>query len=205
MTGEIKKADVKELRDAVESKKAEKELYKKQLKQAKQRFRDANKRLTDIKEARIFVQEVANKTQQNLEEGVSDLVTTAFHSVFKDDPLDFQMQFVSRRNKTECDLHFVKHGNQMEPLFSEAGGAVDIASFALRAAYLQLKDNRKILLLDEPMKNVSSDYLPDVAEMMRLISSDLGFQIVMVTHIEALYEECADKIFKVRNGNISET
>lgn len=205
MTGEISASDVKELRNGIERKKAERELYRKQLKQAKQKFRAANERLKDIKDARIFVQEVAQKTQKNLEEGVSDLVTTAFHSVFKDDPLAFKMQFVSRRNKTECDLFFEKHKKLMEPLFSEAGGAVDIASFALRAAYLQLRNNRKVLLLDEPMKNVSSDYLPDVAEMMRLIATDLGFQIVMVTHIESLYEECADKIFRVRNGHISET
>lgn len=153
-------------------------------------------------EARKLIQAAATITQQQLEAHISHIVTLALSSVF-DDPYKFKVQFISRRNTTECDLFFEKDGRLMNPLTSTGGGAVDIASFALRVAYITIKNNRRVLILDEPFKNLSFDLQEYASEMLKKISNDLGIQIIMNSHIPPIMSS-ADKIFKVtQKGGIS--
>ena len=100
-------------------------------------------------------------------------------------------------------MYFARDGIKVDPLTASGGGAVDIASFALRVASwsMQLKRSRPILLLDEPFRYVSADLLPKASAMLKEVSVKLGLQIIMVTHSEELMAE-ADKIFEthIRKG-----
>jgi len=143
---------------------------------------------------RTAVQEIATDTQQKLEFHVSSLVTMALEAVFPD-PYEFQVEFVPRRGQTEANLWFVKNNEKMSPLGSSGGGAVDVASFALRPTFLNLsKTSRPLLILDEPFKHLSEDLQDLAAEMVETVSKELGIQIIIVTHIRKL-AQVAGKIF----------
>lgn len=88
-------------------------------------------------EARVLFQKAAQDTQKKLEYHISNLVTTALSTVF-DDPYNFQLEFVQKRGKTEADLWFVRENRKINPIDASGGGAVDIASFALRVAFWSL-------------------------------------------------------------------
>ena len=119
----------------------------------------------------------------------------AMAAVF-DDPYEMGVEFVNRRNKTECDLTFIKNGDHIDPLNASGGGVVDVASFALRVALWTLQnDSRNTLILDEPFKHLNPLALPKASEMLKKVSEKLDLQIIMVTHSEDL-AEAADKIFQ---------
>lgn len=162
-----------------------------QLKQTKREIRDHERAITVVKE-------VGLKTQQSLQYHIADTVSMALESVF-DDPYLMSVEFVQRRGKTECDLLFNKQGNFINPLSASGGGAVDVASFALRVASwsMQQPKTRNVLLLDEPFKNLSEGLLPKASEMLKQISDKLGLQIIMVTHSDPLIES-ADKVFQIQ-------
>lgn len=148
-----------------------------------------------------IVKEVGLKTQQTLQFHISNTVSMALSSVF-DDAYEMVVEFVQRRGKTECDLLFGRGDNQVNPLSASGGGAVDVASFALRVASwsMQLPRTRNVLLLDEPFKNVSEGYLPKASELLKQISEQLNLQIIMVTHSDTLIDS-ADNIIKIQNKN----
>ncbi len=126
------------------------------------------------------------------------LNSLALASVF-DDPYEFLVRFIQRRNKTECDLLFTKNGQACD-LFEAAGyGAVDIANFALRAAIWSIHPSRNTQLLDEPFRNLSSDYHEKASEMVKKVSDSLGLQIIMVTHQKDMIS-AADNIIEVEKG-----
>jgi len=151
------------------------------------------KRYEDATKARVLIQTAAKKTQQNLEYHIGHLVSLALGFVFPNPP-KFVIEFVTRRNKTECDLFFEENGNRYEPLESRGGGICDVASFALRVAVWALRKNSPLMILDEPFRNVSPDLQESVSIMLEEISENLSLQILMVSHAVDI-NTCADKVF----------
>jgi len=147
------------------------------------------------------------KTQQQLSFHISDITSLALEAVFSY-PYKLIVEFIQRRNKTECDLYFDRDGNRMEPLLASGGGAVDVAAFALRIASwsMQRPKSRNVIILDEPfkhLKGVRENIL--VLDMVKEISNKLGVQIIMVSDERIDREEIvmrADKVFetKIRKG-----
>lgn len=154
-----------------------------------------NRTIEDAAEARVIIQEVAQQTQKNMELHISNIVTLALNSVIPNPP-EFIMRFEVRRNQTECDLLFSKNGNEYPPITNEAGGALDITSFALKVAFWSIRKNRPTLILDEPFKWVSPDLHNKVSDMLQQVSSKMGLQFIIVSHSEDV-NIAADKTFMV--------
>jgi DNA repair exonuclease SbcCD ATPase subunit len=153
--------------------------------------------LLNTEKARIVVQEVANSVQKNLEYRITSIVSLALASVFPD-PYEFKVEFVTRRNQTECDFYFIRDGNECDPMDSSGGGALDIASLALRMAIWSIKKTRAIQILDEPCKFLSRDMQSKASEMLKELSEKLGIQMIVVSHIPEMIE-AADRVFEVTN------
>ena len=189
-------------RKELERKKGRKEQLHHDLEQVEGQVKVLGKHSIYCEEAQIIIQDVAQQTQAQLEYHISELVTLAMSAVFED-PYELKVEFVLRRNRTECDLWFVRDGNFVNPMLASGGGAVDVAAFALRVALWSLARPRtnNILLLDEPAKFVSSNLRTNVGAMLKEISKLLNLQIIMVSHAQELIE-AADRYFEVsiKNG-----
>ena len=169
------------------------EMYSSNLKKKEKELKRKEKALELGKLAAI-------NTQKELEFHISSIVTTALDAVF-DDPYEFEIDFVDRRGKTECDLWFVEDGNRIHPLSASGLGAVDIAAFALKIASLSMSTNlRQTLLLDEPFRYLSTNYHEVAGEMVKTISKELGIQIIMISHSAEITSK-SDKVFKVTKKN----
>jgi predicted ATPase len=154
--------------------------------------------------ARIILQTAAKKTQKNLEQHLSEIVTNAFQYVF-DDPYTFSPDFVERRNKTECDLWFTK-GNKkkLRPRFAAGGGVIDIASFALRLAYWRLEKSAPIFILDEPFKMLSKKHIPKAVALLNTLAEEFDLQMIINTHIPEITDQ-ADRMFEIKGGQVQWT
>ncbi len=186
---------IQDLKNWINKKIGEKEKIEKDLSSTKQNLKRKQIQLKREEQAREIIKLATLKTQKGLEYHISSIVTTAQSAIF-DDPYDFEVDFVERRGKTECDLWFSKNGNRVPPLFGSGLGAVDIAAFALKVASLSMSHYRQVLILDEPFRYLSLNYHEGAGEMIKEISNNLGIQIIMITHSERMGDQ-ADKVFKV--------
>jgi len=157
--------------------------------------------LEDLEEARVIFQKAAQVTQSQLSEQISGIVSSALAAVFED-PYTFVVEFVPRRNTTECDLMFEKNGKRKSPLASCGYGAADVASLALRVAYWKLDaDSRNVLVLDEPTRNLDAERQKLASMMIKNLSKmEGGLQFVIVTHNKDLAQS-ADRQFSVVKEN----
>ena len=148
-------------------------------------------------EAQIIIQNVAQKTQQELQYRLSDLCSLALKAVFAN-PYKLNVEFEIKRGKTECKLSFEKNGELFSPMDSSGGGAIDIASMALRIAIWSITSpkTRNTLILDEPFRFLSEEYQEKASIMLSTISKKLGIQIIMVSHCNELIKG-ADMVFEV--------
>ena len=133
---------------------------------------------------RDLIVETANRVQLDVAERISSIVTLALSSTGFD--YAFKVSFVQRRGTTEADLLFVKNGEELDPLSCSGGGALDIASFALRIALWSLNKTSNVFILDEPFKFLSLDLQENAGHMLHALAEKFGLQIIMVSHNERI-------------------
>jgi DNA repair exonuclease SbcCD ATPase subunit len=200
MVTKIIKPQLKEARQKLNEELAERKLLKVRLKEEQNKLKELDKKSASLEKVRFVFQEAGTKTQQRIENHISQIVSTALASIW-DDPYEFELEFVIKRGKTEADLWFVRNDSRLSPMDTAGGGAIDVASMALRiAAWSINKNTRPVIILDEPFKNLSENLQDRAADMLRMLSEKLDLQIIMVSHITKLVKD-SDKIVKVNRGN----
>jgi DNA repair exonuclease SbcCD ATPase subunit len=189
--------NINQARNHVEQKKGARKSVLESKLESEQNKRSYEKDLSHHEEAREIIREVGLQTQKLLQFHISDITSLALGSVY-DLPYQLVAEFVSRRNKSECDLFFERDGNRVEPIDASGGGAVNIASFALRVAAWSMSRPRtnNLLILDEPLNNLDVVRMPRASEMLKQISKKLNLQLILITHSEEL-AEAADRTFQV--------
>jgi DNA repair exonuclease SbcCD ATPase subunit len=198
----MKTLNLKEHRTRFEQMKGKVLQIQEQILSTKESIKMETRSLQQHEKARELIREAGLKTQEQLQYHISDITSLALNAVF-DDPYELQAEFVQRRNKTECDLYFIRDGERVDPMDASGGGTVDVAAFALRIASWSMSrpHSRPTFILDEPFKHVKgeADNLK-VLEMIQEISKRMGIQIIMVSD-EKIPKELiianADKTFEV--------
>lgn len=193
---------IQDIRTVLEQQKGKKAQIEQYIVSTRQNIKLQGRELRRHEQAREIIRTVGLKTQQQLAFHISDITSLALEAVFND-PYELVVDFVQRRNKTECDLLFMRDGERMDPLSASGGGAVDVAAFALRIASwsMQHPKSRNVMILDEPMRFLSVDHQQKASIMIKEISQKLGIQFIIITH-EPTLAAWADKIFetKIKKG-----
>ena len=189
---------LKELRTNFERQKGEQARVEKSLANTRKQLKENRRQLMYHEQAREIIREVGLKTQQELQYHISDITTLALEAVFPEAPYELVAEFVERRNKTECDLYFLRNEQRVHPVDASGGGAVDVAALALRIASWSMEQprSRPVIVLDEPLRFLSVDRQEKASQMIKEISEKLGVQFIIVTHEETL-AEYADRVFNV--------
>jgi chromosome segregation ATPase len=172
---------------------------KEQVLSTRNTIKELKQSLIEHEQAREIMRQVGIKTQQQLQFHISDITSLALNTVFGDGAYELKAEFVQRRNQTECDLLFVRNGQEIDPLEASGYGAVDVASFALRVVSWSMKNprSRNTIVLDEPMRFLSTDFQPMASRLLKELSQRLGLQFIIVTH-EDILSEYADRVFHVK-------
>ena len=197
---------VDQLRMRLERRKGQREQIERSIEKIELSIDDNRKQLRGHEKAKEVIKQVGLKTQQQLSYNISEITSMALDAVL-DDPYELELEFVERRNKTECDIYFVRDGIRIDP-FSGGGGAIDIAAFALRVASwsMQTPRSRNVLVLDEPFKHLKGEQANrKMLDMVSELSSRLKIQIIMVSDervSRAATIEATDKLFEtsIRKG-----
>jgi DNA repair exonuclease SbcCD ATPase subunit len=185
------------LRNKLEQSKGAKAQLETSLTNLQVQLKEKGRSLRQHEQAKEIIRTVGQQTQNQIRFHIEDVVSMALDAVFVD-PYKFAVEFVQRRNKTECDLYFVRDGNKVDPLTASGVGAVDVAAFALRIASWSMSTphSNNVIILDEPFRFLSENYQEQAGNMLKEISQKLGIQLILITH-NATLAGCADKTFNV--------
>ena len=192
-----------QLRNQLERKKGEKDKLEQGVEDSKSQIQRKNRQLSRHERALEIVKQVGLETQKQLEYHLAEQVSLAMAAVF-DDPYELKVNFQEKRGKTEAELLFTRRSLEMKPIGSVGGGAIDVASLALRLAYWSMRQDKKtrsVLLLDEPFARLKGEEANRRALiLLQEISRKLGLQIIMISDERMPREdiiENADKVFLV--------
>lgn len=193
--------NTKELRTFIDQEKGKMFEIERTINEKKNIIKQNEQSLLDHSEALEILKKVALKTQQQLKVHISEIVTLAMNAVLED-PYEFVVNFVEKRGKTECELKFFRDGKTFDPLEEAGGGAIDIASLALRIASWTMENPRKsnTIILDEPLKNLNEGgqgKQEKASMIIKELSKKLNIQFIIITHEDSI-ASYGDRTFNIK-------
>lgn len=150
----------------------------------KELLRTKKEKVKDVLYAQQILQINAELIQTQAHSQIASVVTKCLKTVFGHNSYSFKIEFKRARGKTEAKLIFLKNGEEFSPRDEECGGVIDVAALGLRLACLMLNRPRlrRLLILDEPMKNVNGEeYQERVANLIQILAEDHKVQFVLVS------------------------
>ena len=151
--------------------------------------------------ARVILTQVGKLTQEKFKRRVESLVTLAIRSVF-DREFDFILNFEEKNNQVTCTPMIYDGDKEYIPKDDMGGGIIDVVSFALRIVLWSMESprSRNIFILDEPFKNTGA-LISKAGEMLKHLSSELNFQVILISHDEELINIC-DRVWRISHDGI---
>ncbi len=119
---------------------------------------------------------------------IESVITEGLRSIFFDQTLTFEAEIATRRDRINIDF-FIKQERsngkfvvRAPPLTNFGGGPATIASFVLRLLVLMKLKRSPILLLDETLSAMSSEYIDQTSLFLKKLAVSTGTPILLVTH-----------------------
>lgn len=155
-----------------------------------------------MEQAIVLLKETADHAREQARHQIEVLVANSLRTVFGPD-FGFRIELKESAGRPQAEFYVTSAyaGERLEtrPEDSRGGGVVDVVSLGLRLAMLETYRPALDgpLVLDEPAKHVSEDYIQAVAEFLQKVGRFFGRQVIMVTHNPHL-AEMADRAWRVQ-------
>ena len=163
---------------------------------------DINKETDSLLELKDFLMSVSANYRDQLCNLFTSLVTEALTSIFEKD-IRFNIKLYSYRNEPAIDVSVIENNLEVDPQKSCGGGLNDIISFVIKIIFIYLKKSSRIIILDEPLKFLSRDYIEQSSNFIHDISKRMNIQIILVSHKPDLEINCDKLITIEKNENRS--
>ena len=196
------KENIEEKKAAYNNQKGQKEQLEKRKETIISELENCKEQIDLLEQVNIYLQQVSDHARQQAKEQIEALVTQALQFVFGEE-FSFEVEIEEKRSRPAAEFYVVsEYGEEKirnRPQDARGGGVVDVVSLALRVAVLQTFSRPKILgplVLDEPAKHVSEEYITRITKFLKNVSEMYARQIIVVTHQQHL-SQVADKAFLV--------
>ena len=193
MINDINSLDVriKELNSFLAHESGKKEKIIEQLNGSKEELTILSDNIELLDKVVILYQKTSEFAREQAKVQIETLVTKCLQFIFESN-VEFFIEIEELRNKANAEFYVISESEdaiiKTKPELSRGGGVVDIVSLALRIAFLQIHKPiiQGPLILDEPAKHVSDEYIFNVADFLKQTSEMFDRQIIMVTHNQHL-------------------
>ncbi|MCK8824258.1 ATP-binding protein [Fuchsiella alkaliacetigena] len=194
--------NIEEQKEKYNIRKGQREQLLADKKEREEKINSLDEDLDVYEQTRILLQQTAEYAREQAKAQIESLVTNALQYVFGPQ-FSFEIEIEEKRSRPYAEFYVVSsyedRSFKNKPQEARGGGIVDVVSLALRIAILESYGATKIagpLILDEPAKHVSEDYITNVAQFLKAINKRFARQIIVVTHKNHL-SEIADRSFQV--------
>lgn len=185
----------------VSKEQGKKEKILEQIDENKELIKNIQSEVDLVGKVSLLLQRTSEFARSQAKNQIESLVTNCLQYIFESS-IEFEVEIEELYGKPNAEFYVTTKIDdtiiKTKPEQSRGGGVVDIISLALRIAFLQVH-KPKIegpLILDEPAKHVSEDYIFNVADFLKRTSEMFERQIIMVTHNNHL-SSIGTKAYKV--------
>ena len=194
--------NITNLRDILAREEGKRDKLIEQLSKNDRMLIETKKEIELLEEVSLVFQKTSEFAREQAKFQIETLVNQCLQYVFESN-IEFEIELNELRNKANAEFYVTDITDELiiktKPELSRGGGVVDIVSLALRIAFLQIHKPpiEGPLILDEPAKHVSEDYIYNVGDFLKQTSEMFNRQIIMVTHNQHL-SSIGNQAYKVQ-------
>lgn len=154
-----------------------------------------------LEKVKMLLQRVSEFAREQSRAQIESLVTNCLQYIF-DTNIEFKIEINEVRGRPEAEFYVLSDFGgtviKTKPQDARGGGVIDIISLAIRIAMLECStlDIKGPIILDEPAKHVSDEYITQVADFLKQVTRMFGRQVIMVTHNRHL-SEMSDRWYRI--------
>ncbi|MBS4535985.1 ATPase [Clostridium sp. D2Q-14] len=198
--------NIKELRSIYSLENGKKQAIEEEVNIKREKIKSIEQNIDILEKTNILLQKTSEYAREQAKKQIEGLVTNCLQYIF-DENIEFEIDIQEAYGKPSAEFYVVTKSDEIiktKPEESRGGGVIDIISLALRIAFLHIHKPEIYgpLILDEPAKHVSEDYIFNVSEFLKEVSEMFNRQIIMVTHNNHL-ASIADISYRVELNNIT--
>jgi DNA repair ATPase RecN len=177
------------MQDEYNQRKAQQSILEKQKSQLETKIQAERDQKLELEKISALLVKTAESAREAGRQRMEKVVTRALQSIFGPD-FSFKIEMDEAGGKPIARFLVCSPGENGELIENEqqdsrGGGINDIVAFALQVAVMVVYNEPKIqgpIVLDEPGKHVSEEYVVKFGEFLDFISKTFNRQIFMVTH-----------------------
>ncbi|WFA09742.1 ATPase [Tissierella sp. Yu-01] len=183
--------EISRLKEYLAKEEGKRDKLKEQLKENEVLLAETQEQIELLDKVTLVFQKTSEFARKQAKRQIETIVTKCLQYIFETN-IEFEIEINELRNKANAEFYVINETDGLtiktKPELSRGGGIVDIVSLALRIAFLQIHKPpiEGPLILDEPAKHVSEDYIYNVGEFLKQTSEMFNRQIIMVTHNQHL-------------------
>lgn len=147
------------------------------------------------------VKRLIDRVAQTGTDKLAELVTHGLQTVFTDDTYSLVIETSERGNQKEVELFILDSRGVKTRLERCGGGPRVIVSLIVQIYMLVRLGLARVIVLDEVLDRVSSNYAEGLMELLRESVEQLGFKYLIVSH-RPEYVDFADQVLWVQQGKV---
>lgn len=185
------KKELRQIEDLILLEKGKKDQLSESIDKLDKEITEKTNELETLEKVNILFKKTSEFAREQAKSQIESLTSKCLEFIFEK-PIKLEIQLEELRGKASAEFYVVHTENDQiiktRPELSRGGGVVDIVSLALRIAFLEIHKPKVQgpLILDEPAKHVSDEYIYNVANFLKQNSEHFNRQIIMVTHSDHL-------------------
>ena len=180
-------------------KEAEKKNHERNARELESRINEAEDRKINLLKSAEILKRLVESRRMSVCEALSIIGTSAIQYALKDESIEMKIVEKDYRDSIASDVRIANKETGLEtPIKGAKGGGIsDIVNTAIRIGIIKSFRDPSIdgpIILDEPYKQLSSEYQPAIAEFLLKITTDFDRQIILSTHNDFIRESGGKKI-----------
>ena len=168
--------------------------------------------LRDVKESRAIqesalkiLREILDTMAESHINSIVDMITYALQTVFHDRNYEVKLVIGESRSVNTAELVLVDKTteNVVESDIPDSigGGVSAVIGFTLQVFYVMYFKLNRFMVLDESLSAVSSEYLPNLMQFVKMLSEKRGFIFLAIVH-DTRFLNYANKTYRMVNGHL---
>lgn len=137
---------------------------------------------------------------------IEKLLDSAVKTIFYDKNYSIKLEISEFRNSNSLNILLVEttdEGDIVTDIKNNGFGIQGIIGFVLQVYFILYHKLAPILIADEAMSNLSSQYIPYFKELLNALAKQYNFTFVLVAH-DPRFIDIADYKYEIKNGEVME-